>query len=107
MSTFKSIEKPANSRRIGVIDMGTNTFSLLIADVFDNKFEIVYTEKIGVAIGMGGINKGFISMPAFRRVLKAMIKFKEICTEYQVDEIAGVLYYKANDKTIYAYNLQN
>lgn len=90
MSTFKFIEKPANSRRIGVIDMGTNTFSLLIADVFDHKFESLYTEKIGVAIGMGGINKGFIAMPAFRRGLKAMIKFKEICTEYQVDEIRAI-----------------
>ena len=27
--------------------------------------------------------------------------------EYQVDEFGGYLYYKANDKTIYAYNLNN
>ena len=35
------------------------------------------------------------------------ILLKDKKPEYQVDEIAGVLYYKANDKTIYAYNLQN
>ncbi|WP_100612124.1 outer membrane protein assembly factor BamB family protein [Confluentibacter lentus] len=34
------------------------------------------------------------------------IVLKDKKPEYQVDEIAGVLYYKANDKTIYAYNLQ-
>jgi len=35
------------------------------------------------------------------------IVLKDKKPEYQVDEIAGVLYYKANDKTVYAYNLQN
>ncbi|WP_166965943.1 outer membrane protein assembly factor BamB family protein [Yeosuana marina] len=34
------------------------------------------------------------------------ILLKDKKPEYQVDEIAGVLYYKADDKTIYAYNLQ-
>ncbi|ALJ06084.1 hypothetical protein APS56_13500 [Pseudalgibacter alginicilyticus] len=33
------------------------------------------------------------------------ILLKDKKPEYQVDEIAGVLYYKANDKTIYAYKL--
>jgi hypothetical protein len=35
------------------------------------------------------------------------ILLKDKKPEYQVDEIAGVLYYKADDKTIYAYKLQN
>lgn len=35
------------------------------------------------------------------------IVLKDKKPEYQVDELAGVLFYKANDKTIYAYNLQN
>ncbi|WP_044637018.1 outer membrane protein assembly factor BamB family protein [Siansivirga zeaxanthinifaciens] len=34
------------------------------------------------------------------------IVLKDKKPEYQVDEVAGVLYYKANDKTIYAYNLK-
>jgi hypothetical protein len=33
------------------------------------------------------------------------IVLKDKKPEYQVDEIAGILYYKANDKTIYAYDL--
>jgi hypothetical protein len=33
------------------------------------------------------------------------IILKDKKPEYQVDEIAGILYYKANDKTIYSYNL--
>ena len=35
------------------------------------------------------------------------IILKDKKPEYQVDEYGGYLYYKANDKTIYAYNLNN
>jgi len=35
------------------------------------------------------------------------IVLKDKKPEYQVDDVAGVLYYKANDKTIYAYDLNN
>lgn len=35
------------------------------------------------------------------------ILLKDKKPEYQVDEIAGILYYKVNDKTIYAYDLKN
>src|SRR5690606_24330380 len=35
------------------------------------------------------------------------IVLKDKKPEYQVDDVAGVLYYKANDKTIYAYDLSN
>ncbi|WP_445733188.1 hypothetical protein [Mariniflexile sp.] len=34
------------------------------------------------------------------------ILLKDKKPEYQVDEIVAVLYYKANNKTIYAYSLQ-
>ena len=85
-----SIDENKVSRRVGVIDMGTNTFSLLIADVYPDQFNTIFTEKIGVAIGMGGINQGFIAMPAFRRGIKAIIKFKEICDKYNVTEIKAI-----------------
>ena len=35
------------------------------------------------------------------------IILKDKKPEYQVDEFGGYLYYKANDKTIYTYNLNN
>ncbi len=90
MMNLNPIGDKRSSRRVGVIDMGTNTFSLLIADVYSNQFQTIYTEKIGVAIGMGGINKGFIAMPAFRRGIKAMEKFKTICDHYGVNEIRAI-----------------
>lgn len=75
------------SKRVAVIDLGTNTFNLLIADVFTRNFQSVYSEKEGVALGMGGINKGIIAPDAFERGVNALVKFKQICQEYQVDEI--------------------
>ena len=35
------------------------------------------------------------------------IVLKDKKPEYQVDDVAGVLYYKASDKSIYAYDLNN
>jgi len=73
--------------RVAVIDLGTNTFNLLIADVFTQKFEYVYTEKEGVSLGMGGINEGIIAEDAFRRGVNAIVKFKRICDQHQVTKI--------------------
>lgn len=77
-------------RRIGVIDLGTNTFNLLIADVNHEQFTPVYSEKDGVALGMGGINSGTIAADAFLRGIDTIAKFKRICDTYQVDEIRAI-----------------
>ncbi|CAN5917616.1 hypothetical protein BH11BAC7_BH11BAC7_09460 [soil metagenome] len=59
--------------RIAVIDLGTNTFNLLIAeaDMFGG-FETLYNEKLPVRLGEGGINKGYITDEAFMRGLIAL-----------------------------------
>ncbi|MEN3325090.1 PQQ-binding-like beta-propeller repeat protein [Mariniflexile soesokkakense] len=56
--------------------------------------------KLDAGVGLVKVNKDT------GKVDKEIV-LKDKKPEYQVDEIAGVLYYKANDKTIYAYNLQN
>ncbi|MEY4605060.1 MAG: hypothetical protein RIT43_2352 [Bacteroidota bacterium] len=70
-----------------VIDLGTNTFNLLIAEVFDSEFHILHSSKIGVALGMGGILKKQISEDAFSRGLKALAEFKAICDTHGVQSI--------------------
>lgn len=74
-------------RRVAVIDLGTNTFNLLIADVFTRNFQNVFTIKEGVALGMGGINKGIIAPAAYQRGIDAIVRFKGICDDYGVQEI--------------------
>jgi exopolyphosphatase/guanosine-5'-triphosphate,3'-diphosphate pyrophosphatase len=72
---------------VAVIDLGTNTFNLLIADVIDDHFEILHSAKEGVSIGMGGINKRVIAPDAFERGLTCLSNFKNKCTEFKVERI--------------------
>lgn len=71
--------------RKAVIDMGTNTFNLLIADVIDRSFETIYATKEPVLLGMGGINDNRIAMPAMARALLAVKKFTKKCDAFNVD----------------------
>lgn len=77
-------------KRIAAIDLGTNTFNLLIADVFDSHFETLLSTKEGVALGMGGINDGMIAPDAFERAFNTLERFKHIASEYEVDEIRAI-----------------
>ncbi|WP_372753561.1 PQQ-binding-like beta-propeller repeat protein [Mariniflexile sp.] len=54
--------------------------------------------KLDAGVGLVKVNKDT------GKVDKEIV-LKDKKPEYQVDEIAGVLYYKANDKTIHAYSL--
>lgn len=63
--------------KIAVIDLGTNTFHLLLAYVREDGFETLYKEKIAVTIGQGGINEGYITEAAKTRALNAIISFKK------------------------------
>lgn len=72
---------------VAVIDLGTNTFNLLIAHLVDDRFDILYTTKEGVSIGMGGINNKMIAPDAFQRGISCLKKYKELCLEYKVERI--------------------
>ena len=74
-------------KRIGVIDLGTNTFNLLIADVSAEEIEVVHSEKDGVALGMGGLNDGVLRKEAILRALKTLSHFNKMCEVHYVDEI--------------------
>ena len=76
-----------DSKRIAVIDLGTNTFNLLIADVSKMEIEVIHAEKDGVALGMGGLNDGVIVSDAILRAVKTMTHFASMCDRHEVDEI--------------------
>ena len=73
--------------RTAVIDLGTNTFNLLIADVMNSKFTVIHSEKEGVALGMGGINSNIISTEAFERGIRALRHFNFMCIHHKVEVI--------------------
>lgn len=73
--------------KTAVVDLGSNTFNLLIANVLENSFEVLHSEKEGVSIGMGGINKRIIAPEAFQRGVDCLKRFKEKCDEFGVEKI--------------------
>ena len=72
---------------IATIDMGTNTFHILVAHVSKGKFDILHKEKSSVKIGKGGISKGIITDDAQKRALDTLIYFKEIIDKYKVKQV--------------------
>jgi exopolyphosphatase/guanosine-5'-triphosphate,3'-diphosphate pyrophosphatase len=70
--------------RIAVIDLGTNTFHLLIAEEDGDGYNIILRDRLAVKLGMGGINDGVITESAVQRALLAMLSFKNIIDEHDV-----------------------
>ncbi|WP_041649903.1 Ppx/GppA phosphatase family protein [Marivirga tractuosa] len=73
--------------KIAIIDLGTNTFHLLIVEVKDGEEKIIHKEKIAVKLGEGGISEGNISKAAEERAVKTMLYFKDKINEEQVEQI--------------------
>ncbi|WP_276348161.1 exopolyphosphatase [Daejeonella sp. JGW-45] len=76
--------------RVAVLDLGTNTFHLLIADIAAGTPQILYTGTIAVKLGEGGITDGTISHEACRRGLGALSEFRKQIDYHQVTRITGV-----------------
>jgi len=59
--------------KIGIIDLGTNTFNLLIAEL-DNKggYTPTYRSKVGVKLGEGSFEKKYITEAAMERAFLAL-----------------------------------
>jgi len=73
--------------RFAALDLGTNTFHLLIAEVIDGKIHPVIEEQRHVKLGEGGINKGFIADEAYRRGIEALRYFKSVLDKCPVAAI--------------------
>ena len=71
-------ETKLNNKHIGVIDLGTNTFNLLIAEINENDYTVFYKKKLAVKLGEGGISKNFIAPEAFKRGIEALKNYKSI-----------------------------
>ena len=75
------------TRKIAIIDMGTNTFHLLIAEATENGYTIIHRERTAVKIGKGGINQGYITEEGMTRALLAMQSFKNMLDEQGIKNV--------------------
>lgn len=73
-----------------VIDLGTNTFNLLIFKKTATGNKIIFNHKEGVALGMGGINNATIAPDAFERGITTLENFKAICMHHGVEQIRAI-----------------
>lgn len=70
-----------------VIDLGTNTFNLLIAEMLpDNSFKRLFNTKIAVKLGEGTINSGYIADAPFQRGISALKQYQQYILDYNVEK---------------------
>ncbi len=75
--------------KIGVIDLGTNTFTILIAEVVENEpFKEVLRDRIHVNLASEGI--ALIAEKPFERGLAAMNFFAEKLKTFEVEKVRAV-----------------
>ncbi len=73
--------------RIAILDLGTNTFNLLIAEKGERgKPVFIYSKELPVEIGKGGIHKKEITAEAIQRAIKALHKHRLKMDEFDIDE---------------------
>jgi exopolyphosphatase/guanosine-5'-triphosphate,3'-diphosphate pyrophosphatase len=73
--------------RVAIIDLGTNTFNLLITEVENNSYHILLESKYPTKLGKGGIHKATITADAMERGLEALTNHLITISEYQVESI--------------------
>jgi len=73
--------------RIAVIDLGTNTFNLLVTEVDDKSYRILVESKYPSHLGKGGIHKATITDEAMDRGIEALTNHLITISEYHVESI--------------------
>ena len=77
----------AHTRKLAIIDLGTNTFHLLVANEINGVMTVVHRDRLVVKIGLGGINEKKILPEAVDRAIVAMQSFKNRITALGVSEV--------------------
>ena len=74
--------------RVAIIDLGTNTFNLLIVDVESReKYKNVFQTKMAVKLGEGGIGKKLITASAFTRGIEALRSQRALIDKFKAEKI--------------------
>lgn len=77
------------AQKVAILDLGTNTFNLLLVKITPSAYYIFRNEKISVKIGKAGINQGVITPEAQQRALDALDIYKEIIDKEQISKVYG------------------
>jgi len=76
--------------RVAIVDLGTNTFNLLIADVHKKHFNVLYAGREVVKLGEKSINENQITDAAFQRGLTAFANHARVIKEHGADLVKAL-----------------
>ncbi|MCF6405054.1 exopolyphosphatase [Chitinophaga filiformis] len=76
--------------RAAVIDLGTNTFHLIIGDLTDKDLRVVYKTTVPVLLGQARINDNLIIPQAFERGIRTLKDFRGIIDAHNVDVVRAI-----------------
>lgn len=76
--------------KIAVIDLGTNTFHLLVGEKTKQGYQEVFRKRIYVQLGEGGFASSRITAAAQARAIEAMLVFKELLHEHNIHQVHAV-----------------
>ncbi len=76
--------------KIAILDLGTYTFHLLIAEVSDRGYRVLKKENLPVKIGERGIDRRIITKAAKERAIDAIQRFKKIIDISGVNETTAI-----------------
>lgn len=77
------------SQKVAVLDLGTNTFNLLLAKITAQAYFVFHNEKIPVMVGKNGLSHGIIAPEAQLRAETALKKYRDIILEEGIDKVYG------------------
>jgi exopolyphosphatase/guanosine-5'-triphosphate,3'-diphosphate pyrophosphatase len=74
-------------KKIAVIDCGTNTFNLLVAEVTRDSWNVIFHNKVAVKLGEGGFEEKVIHPHRFARGLDALYVHKAAIDNLECDHV--------------------
>lgn len=78
------------NKRVAIIDLGTNTCNLLIAEYRDQSYQILYQGKEVVKLGKEGIEKNRLGEDGLQRAIQAIRKHQIRIREYGAFEVIAL-----------------
>lgn len=87
----KTLKLEVNTMKIAVIDLGTNTFNLLIVETDSvGGYKKLSSNRIPVKLGEGTINKGFIAEVPFSRGIAALKEYAKIIADQHIETVVAL-----------------
>jgi exopolyphosphatase/guanosine-5'-triphosphate,3'-diphosphate pyrophosphatase len=74
--------------KVAILDLGTNTFNILIVDLLGaDSYKVLFQNKLAVKLGEGGINDGIIRATPFQRGINALREHKATIEANKVEKV--------------------